>query len=230
MWQKKIKNCEACRAPWDSKVLLKFLFGMLMTGSFLSYSGLLTVLVSKGEHSKACSEAYLSFFFLSYFSFQSFFLLSKWKPTFLAECFMESAFLESKMRQQLCLLEQVATSPCWMEAHLVTSGAGSKTSAKEAAWLGAVHPSEWAGDTISLGFFEERAVLQPSSMNWSFRKPRPEFERIWANRWVLVKTKSDFDPKPAKLSDFEHLSRIQWSQEVRDGEDTETQCWCISLI
>lgn len=117
------------------------------------------------------------------------------------------------------VLEQVATSPCWMEAHLVTSGAGSKTSAKEAAWLGAVHPSEWAGDTISLGFFEERAVLQPSSMNWSFRKPRPEFERIWASRWVLVKTKSGFDPKPAKLSDFEHLSRIQWSQEVRDGED-----------
>lgn len=106
----------------------------------------------------------------------------------------------------------------------------AKPRRKKLPGWGLFTPLRWAGDTISLDFFEERAVLQPSSMNWSFRKPRPEFERIWANRWVLVKTKSDFDPKPAKLSDFEHLSRIQWSQEVRDGEDTETQCWCISLI
>lgn len=134
----KHKNCEACRALWDRKVLLKFLFGMLLMGTLLSYSGLLTVLVNKGEHSKACSEAYLSFFFFLIFLL-IFFLLSKWKPTILAECFAESAYLEPKWGK-LCL--QQVTSPCWMEAHPVKSGAGSKTSVKEPAWLGAVHSSE----------------------------------------------------------------------------------------
>lgn len=105
--------------------------------------------------------------------------------------FYRICFLETKMRQQLCL-QQVATSPCWMEAHwmeahLVTSGAGGKISVKEPGW-GLFTPLRWAGDTISLGFFEEWAVLQPMSMNWSFSKPRPEFVSIWANRWVLVKT------------------------------------------
>ncbi|XP_058276060.1 uncharacterized protein LOC120751116 isoform X2 [Hirundo rustica] len=51
-----------------------------------------------------------------------FFLLSKWKPTFLAECFQRICLLETKMKHQLCL-QQAATSPCWLEACLVTSGA-----------------------------------------------------------------------------------------------------------
>lgn len=76
----------------------------------------------------------------------------------------------------------------------------------------------------------ELYILKPSPMNWSFGKLRPEFERIWANRGlVLGETKSNFDPKPQKFSDFEHLLRIQLSQEVRDSDDTETQCWCVSL-
>lgn len=144
------------------------------------------------------------------------------ETNFPSKMFYRICFPETKMRQQLCL-QQVATSPCWLEAHLVTSGAGGKSSVQEPGW-GLLTPLRWAGDTISLGFFEEWSVLHPMSMNWSFSKPRPEFASIWANRWVLVKTKSDFDPKPAKLSDFEHLSWSQWSQEVRYGEDTETQC------
>lgn len=193
-------------------------------GTLLSYSGLLTVLVNKGEHSKACSEAYLSFFFFLIFLL-IFFLLSKWKPTILAECFAESAYLEPKWGNS-CACSKLHLLAGWR--HILSKVVlVAKPQWKNLPGWGLFTPLRWAGDTISLGFFEERAVLQPGSMNWSFSKARPEFERIWASKWVLVKTNSDFDPNQWNfliLSTFWGFSEARKSGVVRTHKLSAGAC------
>lgn len=123
--------------------------------------------------------------------------------------FYRICFLRTKMRQQLVLAASgVATSPCWMEANLVTNGAGSKTSVKNlpggCSLLWAELQTQFPLVSLKKELYSTQVQGTEALVNLDLN-----FQEFGPNRWVLVKTKSGFEPKAAKLSPFEHLSRIQ---------------------